>query len=443
MKSTRFPIGAVLLDIRDKLLQYASAFEQCAYLDSHSENASVIPVSGTRYDVIVAVGAIRKCSCSVDCMDQLQPFLEEAQRDGHWIFGHLSYDLKNEIEKLVSIHPNRLGFPVAGFFVPEQVLVVSDGHVTIHSLTDDPDAIWKKVLEHTPGTRIPEQVIQLQPRMSKTEYIHAVNTALKHIHQGDIYEMNMCHEFFAEKAVVDPVLLAQQLFSFSPNPFSCYYRHQHSHLICASPERFLTRQEKILLSQPIKGTAPRGNDAASDSALKSALAHDAKERSENVMIVDLVRNDLSRVAQKASVRVEELFGVYTFAGAHQMISTISCTLDPEVTFAEIIRAAFPMGSMTGAPKIRAMQIIEDLEVSCRGLFSGTVGYIEPGGNFDFNVVIRSIQYNAETGYLSVMAGGAITSGSDPEREYQETILKMTPQFRALGSMVPANDPAHA
>jgi para-aminobenzoate synthetase component 1 len=282
-------------------------------------------------------------------------------------------------------------------------------------------------------------LLTLRPRMKQETYLAAVEKALKHIQRGDIYEMNVCHEFFSNDVELDPVQTAKRLFAISPNPFSCYYRNGNSHLICASPERFLKRSGNILLSQPIKGTAPRHKDKETDRDLKAALSADPKERSENVMIVDLVRNDLSRVAVRATVKVDELFGVYTFPGAHQMISTVSCSVSPAASFTDIIRATFPMGSMTGAPKIRAMQIIDDLETARRGLFSGAVGYVDPEGDFDLNVVIRNIQYNQTEKYISVMAGGAITAGSDPEKEYRETLVKLSPQFSALGGLLPAGE----
>ncbi|MGM0572458.1 MAG: chorismate-binding protein, partial [Bacteroidota bacterium] len=168
--------------------------------------------------------------------------------------------------------------------------------------------------------------------------------------------------------------------------------------------------------------------------LRKTLAADPKERSENVMIVDLVRNDLSRTAQKDSVKVEELFGVYAFQQVHQMISTVTSRLDPGVHYLDAIKKAFPMGSMTGAPKYRAMQLIDHYEDSCRGIYSGSVGYISPEKDFDFNVVIRSIVYNQINKYLSYTAGGAITAASIPEKEYEECLLKAKAMEKALQGM---------
>lgn len=204
--------------------------------------------------------------------------------------------------------------------------------------------------------------------------------------------------------------------------------------MCASPERFLKKEKDLLVSQPIKGTAPRGRNAKEDMQLKKELFTDAKERSENVMIVDLVRNDLSHVAAKNSVKVTELFGIYSFSTVHQMISTVTARLGKDYHFTDALRYTFPMGSMTGAPKVRAMQLIEQYEDTRRGLYSGAVGYITPERDFDFNVVIRSILYNKQEQYLGFMAGSAITSGSIPEKEYQECLHKAQAMKKALGQI---------
>jgi len=214
-------------------------------------------------------------------------------------------------------------------------------------------------------------------------------------------------------------------------PFSALYRHKDKWLMCCSPERFIHKQNHEIISQPIKGTSKRGADPTQDELLKVALKNNQKEQAENVMIVDLVRNDLGKVAIPGTVNVDELCGIYTLKTVHQMISTISATLKENLLFSEIIKASFPMGSMTGAPKIRAMEIIEELEFFSRGLYSGSVGYISPDGNFDFNVVIRSILYNSTTKALLYPAGGAITANSDIAKEFEECLLKAKTMKDAL------------
>jgi para-aminobenzoate synthetase component 1 len=245
----------------------------------------------------------------------------------------------------------------------------------------------------------------------------------QHIQSGDIYEINFCQEFFSEATQFNPLETYINLKQFSPTPFSAYYRSNHHYLICASPERFLMKKGNEVISQPIKGTIKRGTDIVEDEKLKKQLKNDEKERAENIMIVDLVRNDLSRIAKEGSVKVNELCKIYSYPQLHQMISTISAKVDKQLDFTEIIKACFPMGSMTGAPKIKAMELIEKYESFKRGLFSGSVGYITPEGDFDFNVVIRSLFYNSVNHYLSFMVGSAITAKSDPEKEYEECLLK--------------------
>ncbi|MEO5675183.1 MAG: anthranilate synthase component I family protein, partial [Chitinophagales bacterium] len=218
----------------------------------------------------------------------------------------------------------------------------------------------------------------------------------------------------------------------SPAPLACFLKHGEKFLLSASPERFLKKESRKIISQPMKGTISRSNHAESDEHAKELLGTDEKEKAENVMIVDLVRNDLARSAVAGSVSVEELFGIYSFPRVHQMISTVSATLRNDVHFTEAIRNAFPMGSMTGAPKVMAMQLIDKYEKVKRGLFSGSAGYITPGGDFDFNVVIRSLLYNRESRYLSFQTGSAITHDCNPEKEYEECLLKAQAIMSTLG-----------
>jgi para-aminobenzoate synthetase component 1 len=276
--------------------------------------------------------------------------------------------------------------------------------------------------------------LECQPRLSREEYLERVEALRRHIRQGDCYEINFCLEYFASARGIDPTALYRQLSRLSPNPFAAYYKSGHSHLVCASPERFIQKMGSHIISQPIKGTSPRHpGDREEDLRSRVQLRQSAKDRSENVMVVDLVRNDLSRVCMRGSVKVEELYGVYAYPQVYQMISTVGGELDPTTGFADIVAATFPMGSMTGAPKHRVMELIDRYEPSNRGLFSGAVGYIDPSGDFDFNVVIRSLFYNDLTGYLSFFAGSGITWYSQPEMEYEECLLKARAMMRVLGN----------
>jgi para-aminobenzoate synthetase component 1 len=266
--------------------------------------------------------------------------------------------------------------------------------------------------------------VDIQGRFSKEDYIATVEQLRRHILRGDCYEVNFCQEFYAEGVALDPLAVYHSLSEASPNPFGGYYKLTDKYLLCASPERYLKKEGSHILSQPIKGTSKRSPaDKAQDEQNRLRLYESPKDRSENVMVVDLVRNDLSRVCREGTVTVEELFGIYSFPQVHQMISTISGELVAGTGFTDILRASFPMGSMTGAPKKRVIELIAQYERSRRGLFSGALGYITPEGDFDFNVVIRSILYNHASGYLSYQAGSGITFYSDAEQEYEECLVK--------------------
>ena len=297
--------------------------------------------------------------------------------------------------------------------------------ISIHSLQTNPQLIFDEIRAESCYQResSSKKNIQLQPALSKQEYIETVQKLQQHILRGDCYEINYCQEFFAENILIEPVAVYQQLLEISPIPFSCFYKLENKYLLCASPERFLSRINNKIFSQPIKGTAPRNANAVLDNIEKENLSKNKKEKSENVMIVDLVRNDLSKICIEGSVEVEELFSIHSFPQVHQMISTVTGELKQDISFAEIIKATFPMGSMTGAPKRSAMQLIEQYEKTKRQLFSGSVGYISPQKDFDFNVVIRSIFYNAANRYLNYLVGSAITFYADAEKEYEECILK--------------------
>jgi para-aminobenzoate synthetase component 1 len=262
----------------------------------------------------------------------------------------------------------------------------------------------------------------------RAEYESSVGSIKEHIQQGDIYEMNFCLEHGFEQTIIEPVRLFEELKKASPAPFSVLVKDGSRALIGASPERFMMKSGTRLFSQPMKGTNRRMKDNEPQMAL---LRSDPKEVAENVMITDLVRNDLSRSAKKGSVRVDELCGVYEFEHVNTMISTVSAELRPDVHPLDALLNAFPMGSMTGAPKIRAMELIDRYEGFSRGLYSGAVGYFTPDLDFDFNVGIRSILYNEEKQVVTFPTGSAITINSDPEKEYDECMLKAEAMRKVL------------
>lgn len=358
-------------------------------------------------------------------IEDMQAFIDA--HAGEYLFGHLGYDLKNEFYSLTSSNPDKLNFPDAFLWVPKYVVKMYKEHFDFlqgEKNTESFDFL-NYFLEEETDQNFHHHNYAFKARISKEEYIEKVIKLKNHIQQGDIYEVNFCQEFYAEDAEMNfPMDTYFRLNELTHAPFSSFYQFGDYAAFCGSPERFLKKEGSRLISQPIKGTAPRGATPEEDEFLKNSLKNDPKERAENTMIVDLVRNDLSRVAQKDSVKVDEYCEIYSFDTVHQMISTVSCEVRPEVNFTDVLRATFPMGSMTGAPKLRAMELIEENEAFKRGLYSGSIGYIAPNGDFDFNVVIRTLLYNGENRYLSCSVGGAITIQSDPEKEYEECMVKV-------------------
>ncbi len=352
-----------------------------------------------------------------------------------WILAHFAYDLKEQTDGLKTQKENDLGFAEMHLFCPSFIVVCKAEIIEIGYFPEDEkhvQAYIQKISATAEISTAPSSSFSLHARTSRSHYLQTAEQIKKHIQRGDIYEINYCIEFFAKQEKINPTEIWFRLNALSEAPFAVFYKINSSWLICASPERFLKKTGNQLLSQPIKGTRKRGQNEQEDKRLQLELASDSKERSENVMIVDLVRNDLSHFAKRGTVNVPELFGVYTFKTVHQLISTISCELRPDAHAFDAFKKAFPMGSMTGAPKFRAMQLIDQYEDMRRGLYAGTVGYIKPNGDFDFNVVIRSIQYNEATNYVSTMVGSAYTQAAIPEQEYEECLIKAQSMFLALG-----------
>jgi len=366
--------------------------------------------------------------------DELEKFHAD---HNDWMLGFLTYDLKNEFEKLESHHADEIELPLFYFFIPRFLVMKKDGKWQVgyddgqDSESEVKDLLMSVRLEDEAEEAVPE--VKLVSRVAHGEYVDVVKQIQHHISVGDVYEMNYCIEFYAQKLNVSPIDLYEKLNEVSPTPFSAFLKYHDKSLICASPERYLKKEGSRLISQPIKGTSPRGPNPFIDKANMEYLKTSEKERSENIMITDLVRNDLSRVAKKGKVKVEELCGVYSFRQVHQMISTISAEMDERYSWVDAIKATFPMGSMTGAPKVSAMKLIEKYEVTKRGLYSGSVGYVTPEGDFDFNVVIRSMLYNQKKGYLSFMVGGAITALAEPEKEYEECLIKASAIMKVLNA----------
>ena len=414
---------------KEQISLWSQQFREVTILDSNSQsNENQLYKT---YDFVVAVDAFT--SIQTDFEKAFEDVYQYQSKSNDWLFGYLAYDLKNDVEHLQSQNFDGLGFPDLYFFQPKKIFLLKDSTLEIQYLNmcdDEIDSDFEDILNQE-KSESQESKVTIQQRISKENYLKKVNKMLAHIHRGDIYEANFCMEFYAEEAVIAPYEAYKKLNEISDAPFSVYFKKNQHYLLSASPERYLKKENEKVISQPIKGTAKRNSNSELDEQNKVALQNNAKERSENIMIVDLVRNDLSQTATKSSVEVEELCNVYSFKQVHQMISTITSNVSYTTSPIEILRTTFPMGSMTGAPKISAMKIIEELEETKRGLYSGAVGYFTPSGNFDFNVVIRSILYNSDNKYLSFSVGSAITSEAIPENEYEECLLKAKAMFEVL------------
>ncbi|GAA4385670.1 anthranilate synthase component I family protein [Hymenobacter koreensis] len=420
----RVPLTDLPADFRARALRWAAGFPHCAYFEP---NDLTYPCGPFRRLLAVAPEA----TGAPGSLAALQPWLQSAAPAARC--GFVTYDVKNDIEALQSNNFTGLNWPALHFFTPQHWLYWQAAHLEIHGPSSE--AVFQEILQTQLLAPAAPAVSTMQARMPRADYLAAVAAVREDILNGEVYELNLCQEFYAERVSLDPVDVFHRLNAASPTPFAGFCRWHDHYLLCASPERFLAYQEPVIISQPIKGTIRRGHTPEADEQQRQTLLNDEKERAENLMIVDLVRNDLARIAETGSVKVPELFGLYPFRHVWQMISTVKAELQPGVGLADVLRATFPMGSMTGAPKIRAMQLIEQYERTRRGLYSGSFGYVLPDGSFDFNVVIRSLQYRHDTGYLSFQVGSAITYDSDPEREYDECLLKAQAMLEVLGATV--------
>lgn len=403
---------------KDKLLKWSNSFKVSTFLNSNNYSSNV-----SEYECICAVELESEIPYTVS--DSTQKLDEYLIKINDWVFGYINYDLKNEIENLKSNNTDNYNLPNLYFYQPKKIWIIRND--CIEALYLEPNSIfqdWTTInnLEFNNNFNV-FTAPKLSQKLNKDQYLNKIELLKSHINRGDIYEVNFCFEWFSENVEIDPLYVYQNLNRISKSPMSVYFKNKSLHLICSSPERYLKKQNTKLTSQPIKGTSRRDHDFNIDKSLKDKLKLDPKERSENIMIVDLVRNDMSRFSKPGSVKVKELCEVYPFKQVHQMISTIESQVVSSLKIGKIIEGSFPMGSMTGAPKVKAMKIIDELEVTKRGLYSGAVGFIDPNGDFDFNVVIRSLIYDSMTKYLSFHVGSAITAKSKGINEYEECLLK--------------------
>ena len=404
---------------KEQLLYWAQQFREVAFLDSNS-----YPQAYSSYDCMLAVDAFTLLQ--TDYHNAFEDLKQYQQTTKDWLFGYLSYDLKNDSERLQSNNFDGLDFPDLFFFQPKKIFLLKGNQLEtryLHLCDDELQEDYQDITTIVPQQSTASESVVVQARIDQKKYLEQVKKKQEYIHKGEINEANFCMEFYAENATIQPLEKFQKLNAISQPPFAVFLKNNQQYLLSATPERYLRKEGEDLISQPIKGTAKRYEDPVADEKAKDDLASNPKERAENIMITDLVRNDLSRTAQKGSVQVEELCGIYSFMQVHQMISTITSKMDEKYSVIDVLRLTFPMGSMTGAPKISAMKIIEELDATKSGLYSREVGYFTHVGAFDFNVVIRSILYNQKKQYLSFSVGSAITALSVPEQEYEECLLK--------------------
>ncbi len=352
--------------------------------------------------------------------DVWQEFKAFKQASKGWLFGYLGYDLKNSIEDLSSRNELLIDAPDLYFFEPRTLLEIDmEGNIRA-ILGSNPLSLPSPV----------SKLFNIKPKkfIGKQDYLKKISQAKKEIEEGEYYEINLSHplEFEFEGNAWS---LYEEMKRVGPVPFAGFMKLENLTVCSSSPERFLSRKGNQVCSQPIKGTIQRDSDNEQDAIEK--LLNSEKERAENLMIVDLVRNDLNRIAKKGTVTVSNLFEIQTFQTVHQLVSTITCGVEDSTNSVEIIKACFPMGSMTGAPKIATMKAIERLEDYQRGIYSGAMGYFKPNGDFDLNVVIRSALI--QNGKLVYPVGGAITSDSIPENEWEETFVKAKALTNTKGS----------
>lgn len=404
-------------NLKQKLTFWVGSQNPSLFLDSNDREDHY-----GRYNWLAAIGARSFVRPSSNHFEELQEF---RSNNADWLFGHLSYELKNHLEELNSVNPSTTSWPDLYFFVPETVIYKKRGdeQIFVESFIYEDTSSLLEVLSEVDQRDAPKSKTELQLLTDKEEYLQRVANIKEHLQYGNIYELNYCIEYGGNTKNFSPEHTFNNLNEAGQAPFSAFYRLNDSYALCASPERFMQKNGQQIIAQPIKGTSARSKDPEQDAKNKKELFESQKERSENVMIVDLLRNDLSKTARAGSVKVDELFGIYSFEKVHQMISTISCEVDEKYELEDVLKNAFPMGSMTGAPKNMAMKIIDEQESFSRDLYSGSVGYIDPNGDFDFNVMIRSLFYESGKGYLSARIGSAITIYCEAEKEFEECMLK--------------------
>lgn len=424
----RFP-GIDLQLFEEKMLRWSTSFSCAAFYNSNNWNQN------SSFNKLFGIGCLAAFELHhSEQMDDCRQFINQ---NTDWRFLAISYDYKNVFVSNYAKVAAEIQFPKICVFIPEFVFHVQT-EIILETYLSEFEAT--KLIEHILNfeneiSLSHEIVSDIRASIDKQTYLNTVKIILDHIQKGDFYEINFCFPFSTKVESLSITSLYKQLNAKSEAPFSGIFKWNDFSVVSSSPERFLKKCTNRLISQPIKGTARRASNSLLDNQIKQELQNNEKERAENVMIVDLVRNDLSKIAEKASVAVDSLCEIHSFKQVHQMISTISCTVRKEVDFFDILDATFPMGSMTGAPKVEAMKWIDQYEPAARGMYSGSFGYITPNNDFDLNVIIRSLLCDTKTGKVTFSVGSAITANAVAEAEFEECLLKAKAMIEVLKSQL--------
>ncbi len=350
--------------------------------------------------------------------------------------GYFSYDLKNKIEKLPQTAKNDISIPLINFHFYDGIIIIDNDtnkvYIKAFGINDNADNIVNKIADRfTENIEINTrnyQVGEISSNMTKSEYVNKIEAVKSYIKTGDVYQINLTQRFSCSFDG-ESIALYKNLRNINPSPFGAYLKYDDFTVVSSSPERFIKRIGDKLLTSPIKGTRKRGSNKVEDELLKKDLINSEKDRSELLMIVDLERNDFGRIAKVGSVKVTDLFRIEEHPSVYHLVSDIEATLDSKINVAEILKATFPGGSITGAPKIRAMEIIDELEPTTRNLYTGSIGWIDFNGDMDLNIVIRTILIKDNKAYFN--AGGGIVWDSSAEEEYEESLLKARALVKAL------------
>jgi para-aminobenzoate synthetase component I len=353
--------------------------------------------------------------------------------------GYFAYNMGHHIEKLPSTAVDDVEIPDSCFGFYDSIIAIDhqtkETYIVAAGINEKPETAienlnrkLKSITALSLVNKEGEVCSEIQSNFTKEAYLKAVQRIKDYIRSGDIYQANLTQRFkcYTEEA---PFSIYSRLRQLNPAPFACFMNFGEGHILSSSPERFLKIQDNMIETRPIKGTRPRGKTADEDKANKEELLSSEKDKSELLMIVDLERNDLGKVSKTGTVKVPELFYPEEYATVHHLVATVTGEMQDGLEPIDVIQAAFPGGSITGAPKIRAMEIIDELEPTQRNIYTGSIGYLGFNGSIDFNIAIRTIVMKEGTAYFQ--AGGGIVWDSDPELEYEETLHKAKALFRTL------------